>query len=144
MNESINGSLMEVRDYQGKGYSPLVSYGEWRVAVLRYLDELEPARINTMERHLETDEVFILVHGKAMLILGGNNNHVDQLTSYVLEIGKINNVKKNTWHTISLSPDAHIIIVENDNTEKVNSEYCSLSQNLQHATCRLATDFLAS
>lgn len=135
---------MEVRDYQGKGYSPLVSYGEWRVAVLRYLDELEPARINTMERHLETDEVFILVHGKAMLILGGNNNHVDQLTSYVLEIGKINNVKKNTWHTISLSPDAHIIIVENDNTEKVNSEYCSLSQNLQHATFRLATDFLAS
>lgn len=135
---------MEICDYQGKGYSPLVAYGEWRVAVLRYLDELEPARINSMERHSETDEVFILVRGKAMLILGGNGGSVEGISSYVLEIGKVNNVKKNTWHTISLSPDAHIIIVENDNTDRMNSEYCSLPQNLQHAACRLATDFLAS
>lgn len=122
--------LIEIRNFNGFGYQAQVSYGAWRVAVLRYLDELKIENIRTMERHIATDEVFILMFGKAMLILGGNDNFISDFHSVTMNIGEIYNVKKNTWHTVILSEDAHIIIVENDDTSKDNSETCVLTEKL--------------
>ena len=43
-----------------------------------------------------------------------------------LEPGKIYNVKKSVWHTVVLSQDGSILIVENQDTVKENSDYFSL------------------
>ena len=59
----LDKKLLEIANYQGEGYKPLISFGEWRVAALRYLDKLEPDQLSEMERHTATDEVFILVEG---------------------------------------------------------------------------------
>jgi ureidoglycolate hydrolase len=122
--------LIEIKNFNGFGYQVQVSFDAWRVAVLRYLDELKIENIHTMERHTATDEVFILTFGKAMLILGGNENLISDFHSVTMNIGEIYNVKKNTWHTVIMSEDAHIIIVENDNTSKDNSETCVLTEML--------------
>ena len=37
--------------------------------------------------------------------------------------GKIYNVKKASWHALSMSKDAKVLIVENDDTTRENSEY---------------------
>ncbi len=123
----IDETLLEVRDYDGKGYQPLVDFGAWRVALLRHLDELNPDHINSMERHIETDEVFVLVEGKAILFLGGNHPAVNKIYTQAMEIGKIYNIKRNTWHTAALSQDAKIVLVENCDTSEQNSEYTFLS-----------------
>jgi ureidoglycolate hydrolase len=138
----LDTDLIEVKNYEGEGYKPLVSFESWRVAVLRYLDELNPSNINSMERHTATDEVFVLTKGKAMLVLGGNRSEVAELSTFKMNIGEINNVKKNAWHTIIVSRDAHLVIIENDDTCKENSEYCSLSNDLQTTTQKIARDFL--
>jgi hypothetical protein len=44
-----------------------------------------------------------------------------------MESGKLYNVKRNTWHTILLTRDASVLIVENRNTDRHNSEYMPLS-----------------
>jgi len=126
----MNTELIEIKNYKGFGYQSLVSYGAWRVAVLRYLDELNIENIHSMERHTATDEVFILTFGKAMLILGGNDVHISEFQPVTMNIGEIYNIKKNTWHTIIMSKDAHIVIVENDDTNKENSETCLLTDFL--------------
>jgi len=126
----VTTELIEIKNYNGFGYQALVSHGAWRVAVLRYLDELKIENIQTMERHTATDEVFILTLGKAMLILGGNDNIISDFHSVTMHIGEIYNVKKNTWHTVIMSKDAHIIIVENDDTSKDNSETSLLTEKL--------------
>jgi ureidoglycolate hydrolase len=123
----MDESLLEIRDYQGEGYKPLVDYGEWRVAILRYLDELRPDRIDSMERHTETDEVFVLLHGQAVLILGGRGERLEGAYPQCMEIGKIYNVKRSVWHTILLSSDASVLIVENNDTGNDNSEYAQIS-----------------
>ena len=51
--------LLEVREYKKEGYSPVVDYGAWRVAILNYNDQLLPENLTAMQRHNETDEVFI-------------------------------------------------------------------------------------
>ena len=75
----MDEALLEIRDYDGDGYQQLVDYGAWRVAFLRYLDALQPDRIDSMERHTETDEVFVLLNGRGMLIMGGNQAQVGEI-----------------------------------------------------------------
>ena len=66
----IPKTLLEIRSYTGEGYLPLIDFGAWRVAILRYIDELLPERLTHMQRHDETDEVFVLLAGRCILYLG--------------------------------------------------------------------------
>ncbi len=123
--------MLEIYDLIGEGYKPLVDYGEWRVAFLRYIDDLQPDQIKEMERHTETDEVFVLIHGRGVLLVGGVGTRVERIYPQIMEFGKIYNVKRNAWHAVLLSRDASILLVENRNTGRLNSEYTSLSKE-QH------------
>jgi len=117
---------VEILEYTGIGYKPLVDYGDWRVAILRYIDELKPNVISFMERHLETDEVFVLLAGQAVLFLGGNAATIEAVEPLVMQAGKLYNVKKDAWHTVVLSGDATILLVENRNTCRENTAYQTL------------------
>jgi mannose-6-phosphate isomerase-like protein (cupin superfamily) len=123
----LDNRLQEIANFRGEGYQPLISFGEWRVAALRYLEKLEPDQLIEMERHTATDEVFILVEGSGIIFIGGNQSQPTEIESVIMKIGETYNVKRNTWHTISLSKEAHVIIVENDNTDKINSEVATLT-----------------
>ena len=123
----MDKSLLEIQDYDGIGFKPLIFFGGWRVAILRYLDDLQPDRIDSMERHTETDEVFVLLRGRGTLILGGNEIKCEGALSQTMEIGRIYNVKRLAWHTVLLSRDASVLLVENHDTDEHNSEYDELS-----------------
>ena len=123
--------LVEIRAYDGAGYQPLIDYGAWRVAILRWEQSMLPERMEIMERHTQTDEVFVLLNGQATLILGGNHPNVEGICQQVMEKGKVYNVKRNAWHNIMLSRDASILIVENQDTGQENTEYCKISQEIK-------------
>ena len=131
-------SLIEIRDFMGSGYQPLIDFGKWRVAFLRYLDEIQPDRIDSMERHTETDEVFVLLQGRGLLIMGGNNPQVDGIHPQKMETGKLYNVKLNVWHTILLSYDATVLLVENRDTGRHNTEYSQLSPDYRNSIMEIA------
>ena len=118
--------MLEIHDYTGEGFRPLVYFGSWRVAVLNYIEELHPAKIDMLERHPETDEVFVLTRGQGILFLVDGESQDAILVPQVMETGKIYNVKPHTWHTIVVSRDASVLIVENGDTGRDNSEYFSL------------------
>src|SRR5512140_2172056 len=102
----MDESLLEIRSHEGEGYQPLVEYGTWRVAILRFEEGLQAGGQSSMERHMETDEVFVLTKGEGALILGGNSREVGTLAVQPMEIGKVYNIKQSAWHTVSLSRDA--------------------------------------
>jgi ureidoglycolate hydrolase len=129
----MDENLLEIREYFGEGYKPLVDFGEWRVAILRYIDELQPDRIDTMERHTETDEVFVLLRGQGVLLVGGNEVRVNGIQPQAMEDGRIYNVKCNAWHTVLLSRDASVLLVENCDTGRNNTEYTSLTPEQRHS-----------
>ncbi len=133
----MDEGVLAIREHEGEGYQALVDYGGWRVAILRFQDALLPEHQTTMERHIETDEVFVLTKVKGILIMGGNGSQVDGLEVQVMEIGKIYNIRKNAWHTLSLSSDASVLIVENQDTGKHNSEYVDLSARQRRQVIKL-------
>jgi ureidoglycolate hydrolase len=123
---SMNENLLEIHEYLGEGYKPLIDFNCWRVAVLRYLDELQPDRISYLEHHNETDEVFVLLQGQAILFIGQGDETVEEVFPQVMKQGVLYNVKRGTWHTAVLSRDATILLVENRDTASENSRYFTL------------------
>jgi ureidoglycolate hydrolase len=123
----MDENTLEICEYTGPGYQPVIDFGAWRVAILNYLEEIHPSKIDFVERHNETDEVFVLIKGKGILFIGEGNQEAGKIRSQVLEPGKMYNVKKGVWHTIVLSPEGSVLIVENQDTRRENSDYFTLS-----------------
>lgn len=126
---TISEKLLEIRDYTKQGYSPVIDYESWRVAILNYTDELLPENIKTISRHDETDEVFVLLQGRCVLFLGLGNQEITDIFGEDMQPMKIYNIKKAVWHTHTLSKDAMVLIVENKDTTVDNSPVRELSDN---------------
>lgn len=126
---NIDEHLLEIRSFDGAGYQPLIDYDKWRVAILRYCDDLLPERIFAIQRHNETDEVFILLAGRCILFLGEGNDTVTSITAVDMEPRKLYNVKRGAWHSHTLNNDASVLIVENSDTTIQNSPKKLLNDN---------------
>ncbi|HVN52990.1 MAG TPA: hypothetical protein VMT46_01575 [Anaerolineaceae bacterium] len=139
----LDDSLIEIREYDGEGYLPLVDYQSWRVAILRYIDELLPERIDTMERHDETDEVFVLLAGRCLLFIGepgSDPDGVERIHPVDMQALRLYNIKKGCFHTHTLDEAATVLIVENRDTTAENSTQVTLSEEQQEELIRLTRE----
>ena len=117
----MRSEYLEILEYTGEGYKPVIDFESWRVAILRYIDELERQNITNMQKHMESDEVFALLEGDCTLFIGGNGDEVGEIEAIPLIPLKMFNVKKGTWHTHTLEKNTTVLIVENQNTCDDNS-----------------------
>ena len=112
---------LEVKCFDGPGYKEQIDYDGWRVAIANYKPELRKENLTFLERHLDTDEVFILIEGTAGLLLGNEKQEC------MLEKGRLYNVKCGIWHRIYMSPGTKVVIVENADTGTHNTEYLEIN-----------------
>lgn len=113
--------LIDIIKISREGYTPLVDYQTWRVAVLKFCDDVRADRLNSMQRHLETDEVFVLLEGSCVLISGGNGERPEVVECVKMEKNQLYNVKKGVWHTHALEEEGSVLIIENQDTCDKNS-----------------------
>ncbi len=126
---AIDETLLQIREYTGVGYRPLVDFGAWRVAVLRFIDELLPHNIRAMQRHDATDEVFVLLQGRCILFLGeSGESGVRKIYAEDMHPQAAYNVRRGAWHTHTLSPDGVVLVIENRDTGDANSPLAALTE----------------
>ena len=140
MDISISESLIEISEHNDPDYKPLVDYQNWRVALMNYTADLLPEKINRMQKHVETDEIFVLLAGHCILFLGAGDDRVTQVHAVDMEPFKLYNVKRNCWHSHTFSQDAKVLIVENRDTVDANSPFVSLSVDQQKEIVRLTRE----
>lgn len=131
-------TLIEIRDHTGSDYKPLVDYQSWRVALMNYTDDLTPDKINRMQKHTETDEVFVLMAGRCILFIGEGEDSVTKVHAVDMEPYKLYNVKRGVWHSHTFSRDARVLIVENRDTVDANSPFVGLSESQRNEAAALA------
>jgi hypothetical protein len=134
---SLPEHLLEIRTYGGEGYQPLIDFGAWRVAILRAIDELAPENLDAMQRHDETEEVFVLLAGRCILFLGEGEAQVTSIHAVDMEPLKIYNVRRGAWHTHTLNDEATVLIIENADTTDANSPRIPLSSAQRAELVRL-------
>ncbi len=109
IDDSIAG--VSVRAWDGAGYKPVVKFGRWRFAELNHAEKFRPENLAYRERHLKTDETFVLVEGEATLLIGESLRRVPMVKF------RFYNVKAGTWHQIQTAPGTRVLIVENDDVD---------------------------
>ena len=102
-DDSVEG--LSVRRWDGPGYKPVVRFGSWCFAELNHADMF--ATVTWRERHNRTDETFVLIEGRATLLVG------EDLKPVEMERNRFYNVMAGTWHQIKTEPGARVLIVEN-------------------------------
>jgi ureidoglycolate hydrolase len=127
----ISAGLVEIGRCFEQQFKPVIVTGEWRVAVLRQCGKVYPHCIQEVERHNETDEVFILTVGKADLILLEERDGQQIPHVIAMELNVAYNVKQSVWHHVVLSADAHIFLFEKADTSTENSDYRTLDAGIQ-------------
>jgi len=102
-------------------YLPLKDYEAWRVAVLKSCENTNLEKIDWMQKHMLTDEVFVLLDGNCTLLLGGNGEKPENFKAIEMKPHKLYNIKKGYWHNHMLDGKGEVLIVENQNTNDDNS-----------------------
>ena len=124
----MNQEYIDVTTYDGEGYKPMIDYESWRVAILRYCEELEVQNLKTMQKHNESDEVFVLLRGGCTLFTGGKEGIIGEVEGIKMEPYKLYNVKKGVWHTHTLDKEGMVLIVENKDTGDHNSPTVNMNR----------------
>lgn len=120
-------NLIERYDPQEAGYNPFLIGPVWQTAVLNYAPEESLERIEKLDVHHRSDELFVLLEGKAVLIaaeLAGN-----RIAGYDLQPmlpGIAYNIRREVWHKIAMTEGCRVLIVENANTHLGDFEFREL------------------
>ena len=118
--------LVEIGEYFGVGFQPVLNFEGWRVAMKRYADSTNPAKFHSVDRHNETNEVFILTAGKAEMLLMEGDRSPTTFHLFPMQLNVAYSVQQSAWHHVFMSEDAHIIVFERSNTARENSDHVEL------------------
>ncbi|MBI5667639.1 MAG: hypothetical protein HZC41_06490 [Chloroflexi bacterium] len=110
---------LEVYNWDGVGYKPLVFSDGWQVALLNWEPLFDRANLTEIERHNHSDEVFILMIGRAVLF---TRREGEALAAVEMTRGTIYNVPRGVWHNLVATRDVMFTIVENRDTHLHDTE----------------------
>ena len=127
----MSNTDIEKTDFPDFGYQAIIDFESWRVAVLKYYFDLIAENIVNFQRHLLTDEVFVLINGTCNLYSAGTGDIPGMIEQVPMEKHKAYNVKKGVWHAHTLSEDAEVLIVENQNTGAENSPVYPITDEMR-------------
>lgn len=112
-------SSIEIYRWEKEGYNPLILSDNWQVALLNWEPLFNRENLDEIERHNETDEVFVLLSGWSILFVRPEG---ESLEAVDMEPGVLYNVPKGIWHNLVASRDAAFLIVENRDTHLNDTE----------------------
>jgi hypothetical protein len=117
---------LEIHQWEQQGYQPLVFSHDWQVALLNWEPIFDLDNSGEIERHNQTDEVFVLVKGKAILftITSDGEMNVEEMFP-----NAIFNVIKGSWHNLISTRESTWIIVENRDTHLGDTEFRQLTDS---------------
>ena len=107
---------LQVYETDVEDYRRLVDGSKWTVAALGHSERFDPRTPIRLERHLLTDETFVLLSGTTTLILGESCERIP------MEQGKVYYVTAGSWHDIQVEPGTQVLVIENSDTSKTNTE----------------------
>ncbi len=109
---------VEIIKAQKEGYETVLRFENWRIGLIKPAERF--SNITYLERHLLTDEAFILLEGHATLI---HMDDADAVETYEMQTGVIYNIPQANWHAVRIDEGSLVMVVENAETGRENSEY---------------------
>ena len=113
--------IYEILQHSQPGYAPVTHFGQWKVAMTNHSDVSARDNLQSVAKHLESDEVFALLQGEAAVYVADGSRLPTSLERIVLRPGTALSVHKGMWHALETTPGTRILIIENENTGSENT-----------------------
>lgn len=123
---------VNISQHDGSGLKMMVESDGWFVGIKNWKPENDLHHLDCLERHLLTDEVFILLSGRCTLIIAQKDEHANLAFHAVpLEPYKVYCVAKGVWHNTITWPGVKMALIENRDTGAENSEFMPLNDHMR-------------
>jgi hypothetical protein len=117
-------AYLEVHRWDAPGYQPLVFSAGWQAALLNWEPAMDLASLSEIERHNQTDEVFVLWRGRGALFISTDEG----MTLLEMKAGEVVNVRRGTWHGVLADRQASWVIVEGRDAHLNDTEIRKMDQ----------------
>lgn len=120
-------TTIEKYEIEGSGYHPFFIREGWQIAQLNADEKQKAENIGRLDIHNNTDEVFILISGRAVLISATVIDNEPIFEMEFMKPGITYNIPAKTWHNIAMQEGCQVIIVEKENTHLNDFEFLELN-----------------
>ena len=107
---------MKICEFSGEDFKAVFTNENFKIGLLRCSERF--SSLCCFERHFLTDEAFAHLSGSATFYIKNG----EEVNEYKMEQNKVYVASRNEWHHIVVSPDATVIVFENADTTKENTE----------------------
>jgi hypothetical protein len=110
------------RRHDGEGLARVYENKAWMVGLKNYKPSNDARRFTEIERHRETDELFLLLSGSCVLLSASEEKGALRFESQAMRTGALYVVPASLWHTTITEPGATLALVEDPRTGAANSD----------------------
>ena len=121
---------MEILKYafEGEGLTRVFENEKWMVGIKNWKPMNDIANINNLERHNETDELFILLNGQCTLLFANETADGLDIQAVEMEPMKVYNIPRTLWHNTVTRKDTKLALIEDSSTGSANSDNLDLTE----------------
>ncbi len=114
--------------FEQEGLSRVYENDKWMVGIKNWKPANDVEGINCLERHNKSDELFVLLSGKCVLIYANDVNGELIIEAVDMEPMKVYNIPAVLWHNTVTQKDTKLLLVEDSSTGMDNSDILILSE----------------
>ncbi len=108
-----------------KGFCPVVIGDGFKCAYITHSPDYSFGQVTLMKRHNLTDEVFVLLSGKAVMLTLSDG----VFTETPLTVNAAYTVEKGTYHYLAVTEDANVFVCERLDTGASNTDCLTLEES---------------
>lgn len=115
-------------EFTGTGMTRVYENEKWTVGIKNWKPENDITGIDCLERHNQTDELFVLLSGACTLVYANETENGLSIESVNMEPMKVYNIPATLWHNTITQKDTKLILIEDSNTSMDNSDIYNLTK----------------
>ena len=116
-------------EYEGKGLTRVFENEKWMVGIKNWKPENDISGIDCLERHNETDELFILLNGSCTLLFANETADGLVISKVDMEPMKVYDIPPSLWHNTVTKADTKLALIEDSATGSANSDVLKLTED---------------
>jgi ureidoglycolate hydrolase len=115
---------MEIKSFEftGEGMTRVYENPKWMVGIKNWKPANDITGIDCLERHNQTDELFILLAGRCTLIYAVESPSGFDIKAVEMEPLKVYNIPATLWHNTVTQKNTKMAIIEDSSTGMANSD----------------------
>lgn len=119
---------IEAYEYAGEGLTRVFENEKWMVGIKNWKPANDITGIDCLERHNETDELFVLLAGSCTLLFANETEEGLVIEKVEMEPMKVYNIPATLWHNTVTQKDTKMVLIEDSNTGMANSDILPLTE----------------